>query len=129
MLEQLERETQFVKICDIIGYEKGFLECWDCLSKRWLQYHWKMKWLEWTCEVCGCEWKDIGLKSWNIENNYHYPKCLKEILFSPSFMKALVTFLDKKNLLWEKRNYDNIWKEIIYNLDNPIWYVYKLVSK
>ena len=53
---------------------------------------------------------------------------VREIIFTPEFINKLVKQLDLVNLLWDKRNTEKVWFELMLNLDNPVNYLYNLLE-
>jgi len=62
------------------------------------------------------------------QDNVNHIINVTEIIFTSEFMEKLVSYLDNENLLWPKRNYEKIGIEIIFNLDNPVDYIYNLIK-
>lgn len=98
----MKTEHEMLKeICDEIGYGVKYP-----FNNIKLEY-----WIYSECWECG---NIVEFKPLNI----------REIIFTQDFMYKYISHLDSINLLWEVRNYEQIGKWLIVNLDNPVQYLY-----
>jgi hypothetical protein len=75
--------------------------CFDCMTKEWRSYPWSIQWVDWKCEICWLEGKDIWLKWNNIE--YKWDCMIWDVL-------DWIRFESKKHIVQKWANMDSSLK-------------------
>jgi hypothetical protein len=120
----MTKQEKLNRIYEVVMWISKHIKCFDCLRKEQLTYPWTVKWVDWKCEVCLYEWKNMWLIS---THTMYYWKCN---------IGDIISFINKPNKDWVNDNVINL----LYHYRSPrkpiddqgedcIDFVYSLIKK